>query len=371
MAHEPPRRISPQLAQLFGWCDDSSENDGKLLERFQVRQDPEAFAALMRRHGSLVLGVCRRVLGDAHEAEDAFQATFLLLVRNIASIRNETSVASWLARVAYRLALAARIRAERRRLRERRVARREEAEMSDPASRTMWAVLDEELNRLPEKYHAPLVLCYLQGKTGTEAAQELGWPPGTVAGRLARARELLRGRLSRRGVMLGTGVLSALPALPAHAAALVSLELMEATRRNALHVAVNGAASALPAEVAFLVDNGMSMLRPKLKIALLVTLTLGIAGVSLVMAGAARRPIAAANDGVPEGAPLASDPTDSPFPSGGTTGLPFHRAGGSPPWRIGETPSRCGTPRAGGRSTVFRSIVGTPRRSPSRWMRKP
>jgi RNA polymerase sigma factor (sigma-70 family) len=338
MAQELPRPISPQLAQIFGLCADLAETDGRLLERFQVQQDAEAFAALMRRHGPLVFGVCRRVLGNAHEAEDVFQATFLLLVRKITSIRKQTSVASWLARVSYRLALAAKIRAERRRVREQVVASREEVAMSDPASREWWAVLDEELNRLPEKYHAPLVLCYLQGKTGEEAARELGWPRGTVAGRLARARDLLRARLGRRGVVLGVGLASALPALPAQAAAAVPLELMQATCRHALHVAVGGSAAALPSEVGALMKEGMSFLHGKLKIVALVTAVLGVVGVSLVMANASRRPTATA---VAPGALQAALPVPAAAaPAGDEEPLPQGAVA-----RIGS--SRFATPQCG------------------------
>src|SRR5262249_46510385 len=147
--------------------------------------------------------VCRRVLASAGDADDAFQATFLVLVRKARSIAKRDSVASWLHGVAHRVALDARAAAARRRAHERRGAAMPTEEMPPDGTRAeVRQVLDEELGRLPEKYRAPLVLCYLEGKTNDEAAGQLGCTRGTVAGRLSRARDLLRGRLARRGVTL-------------------------------------------------------------------------------------------------------------------------------------------------------------------------
>jgi RNA polymerase sigma factor (sigma-70 family) len=176
-------------------------NDGQLLERFARRHEEGAISALMGRHGPMVLSVCRRVLPQGADVEDAFQATFLTLMRKAGSIRNQGSVAGWLYRVAYHAAIRTKADAVRRRAREQRAADRPPVQPSAEAAwRELQEVLDEELDRLPEKYRAPLVLCYMEGKTHEEAAQQLGWPPGTVKGRLARARDLLRARLTRRGL---------------------------------------------------------------------------------------------------------------------------------------------------------------------------
>src|SRR5215470_5427658 len=185
------------------------EADAQLLARFLASRDDFAFAALVRRHGPTVLGVCRRVLRHAQDAEDAFQATFLVLARKARSIARRGALGSWLYGVAYRVALKARDDAARRRRHERRAASRTEgqaacAEAGDAAG----PVLDEEVNRLPDKYRQPVVLCYFEGKTYQEAARLLGWPAGTAAVRLARARELLRNRLTVRGVALSSAALA-------------------------------------------------------------------------------------------------------------------------------------------------------------------
>jgi len=175
--------------------------DDQLLRRFASDRDEEAFAALVRRHGPLVLAVCRLVLGGAHDADDAFQATFLVLARKAGSIRDPGLLGNWLYGVASRIARRIRSAVNRRQARERQVRRLPEfpqsavAEISD-----LRPVLDEELRRLPEKYRAAVGLCYLEGKTNEEAARLLRWPTGTVKGRLARARDLLRQRLTRRGL---------------------------------------------------------------------------------------------------------------------------------------------------------------------------
>jgi RNA polymerase sigma factor (sigma-70 family) len=187
--------------------------DALLLEQFAASRDEYAFAALLKRHGPMVLAVCRRVLRDPHDAEDAFQATFLVLARKAGSVRQYASVASWLYGVAYRTALKARAAAARRRSAEREATLARAAE-PDAAREALWRdlrpVLDEEVGRLPEKNRAAFVLCYLEGRTTAEAAQALACPRGTVLSRLAWARARLRGRLARRGLALSTGLLASL-----------------------------------------------------------------------------------------------------------------------------------------------------------------
>jgi RNA polymerase sigma factor (sigma-70 family) len=176
-----------------------ARTDRELLDSFVQRRDDAAFAALVRRHGPMVLSVCRRVLRQAEDTEDAFQATFLVLAKKADRLKRPDLLANWLYGVAYRTAQHARERAARRQQREREAA-------TMPASRTdlesslneLGRMLDEEMHRLPEKYRLPLVLCYLEGKTNKEAARVLGWPTGSMSHRLERARELLRDRLCAR-----------------------------------------------------------------------------------------------------------------------------------------------------------------------------
>src|SRR5437660_2664153 len=186
--------------------------DGELLQRFALGRDESAFATLLHRHGPLVLGVCRRILHSVHDAEDAFQATFLVLARKASAIRQPDCVASWLYEVAYRLARKMKADVSKRRLREEKVPPAEPHEPPDLSWRELKAVLDEELHQLPEKHRQPLLLCYLEGLTQEEAAQQLGWPRGTLKRRLERGRELLKGRLVRRGLGLGAAALATLPA---------------------------------------------------------------------------------------------------------------------------------------------------------------
>ncbi|MBY0528318.1 MAG: sigma-70 family RNA polymerase sigma factor [Gemmataceae bacterium] len=208
-------------------------SDRQLLRRFVLHQEEAAFATLVRRYSSMVLRVCRRVLNDWHASEDAFQATFLILARRAGSIRKQQSVSSWLHGVAYRVALKARARAARqdRALPPPRL--QEHDPLADLSVRELRRLLDEELERLPEKYSAPLLLCYLEGKTRDEAAQQLGWPLGTFNSRLDRGRDLLRGRLVRRGLALSSALWATLLTEPAEAA-VVSTALLHGTTRAAL-----------------------------------------------------------------------------------------------------------------------------------------
>ncbi|MBY0229901.1 MAG: RNA polymerase sigma factor [Gemmataceae bacterium] len=166
--------------------------DGALLRRFADEGDHAAFEVLMARHGPMVLGVCRRVLAGA-DADDAFQATFLVLVRNAGRVVKQSSLGSWLHGVARRVAVRAKTSELARKEREAALPPPALAEADLPDG--LRELLDAELAALPEKYRAPLVLCYLEGKTNDEAAALLGWTRGTVAGRMSRAWDLLRQRL--------------------------------------------------------------------------------------------------------------------------------------------------------------------------------
>jgi RNA polymerase sigma factor (sigma-70 family) len=188
-------------------------SDAQLLERFVAARDEAAFEALVIRHGRSVLAVCLHVLRDPHDAEDALQATFLILARKAGSLWVGDSLAAWLHRVARRVAVEANRRNARRRAIEQTGLEIDAVCMEAPEPREMlWQLLHEEIDRLPEKYRAPIILCDLQELTREEAADRLGWPPGTVAGRLARARALLRDRLARRGDFDVAGFLVAIGA---------------------------------------------------------------------------------------------------------------------------------------------------------------
>ena len=214
-------------------------SDAQLLERFAAGGDEAgeaAFRALVARHGAMVLRVCRNVLHDPHEAEDAFQVTFLALARKAGSIRKHGSIGSWLHGTARRVALKAKTATRRRLGRETRVAESAESSMSQPSLevREISPILHEEIERLPAKYRAPIVLCYLEGMTQDQAAGTLGWAgAGTVRVGSARARDLLKSRLTRRGLTLSAGL--AVLGAPADAAtAGLSAALVDATVRAAI-----------------------------------------------------------------------------------------------------------------------------------------
>jgi RNA polymerase sigma factor (sigma-70 family) len=281
--------MSRQLAAVIHWIRHvaasgraGAGSDQQLLDRFIGHRDEEAFAALVLRHGPMVLAVCRRVLSDSHDAEDAFQATFLVLVRKAASIAKRSSVGSWLHGVAYRIAAKARAQRCHRRSRESEMT---DMPAAEPSPELLWqdvrAVLDEEVARLPEKYRAPFLLCYLEGKTNEEASQHLGCPKGTVATRLARAREVLRERLGHRGVTLSAALLGTLLAEKVLPAA-VPGSLAGSTVQAAMLVAAGGAtAGVISAGVASLMESGVrSMAISKMKIALAACLAVATVGMS-------------------------------------------------------------------------------------------
>ncbi|HLN28226.1 MAG TPA: sigma-70 family RNA polymerase sigma factor [Gemmataceae bacterium] len=246
-------------------CEELSDLD--LLERFTHEHEELVFETLLRRHGPLVLNVCRRVLQHDQDAEDVFQATFLVLARNARSIRKGASLGSWLYGVAYRLALKAKATAARRRAHERRLT-----QMAPTSSETirqdieLGPLLDEELHRLPEQYRAPLILCYLEGKTNVEAAGVLGWAPGSMSKRLLRGRELLRDRLLHRGIALSSAALVTL--LESNAQAAVPPVLLESSLRAAILVATGKTAAGVVSTQVLQLAEGVlhTMFSTKLKV---------------------------------------------------------------------------------------------------------
>jgi RNA polymerase sigma factor (sigma-70 family) len=283
MAPVPLQTVLRHIRQLAN-RPGGGTTDADLLERFVAGHDEAAFELLMWRHGPMVLGVCRRVLRHEQDAEDAFQATFLMLVRKAATVSKRQSLGSWLYKVAFRVALAAKDRSGLPLLN----GHADHVPAPDAASDLVWRdfrpVLDEEIDRLPEKYRAPFVLCYLEGKTNEEAAQQLGCPRGTVQSRLARARERIRSRLTRRGIALSTGLLTV--ALSEKAApATVSLALVHATIKAAAPVAAGTLTSvAASAEVAALVQGvSRAMFWTKVKMTIVLVAMLGLAGSGAVL----------------------------------------------------------------------------------------
>ncbi len=257
----------------------AAATDGQLVQRFltggtgvpPVAREA-AFAALLRRHGPMVLGVCRVVLGHLQDAEDVFQATFLVLARKAGSIRKKESVASWLHGVAYRLAVRAKARRFVRRAHERKAsAMRKPGPSVEEAWRELRPLIDEEMEKLPAPYRAALVLCYLEGKTQEQAARELGCPLGTVRSRVARARKLLQERLARRGLTLSVSSFPAFLAMSAGSQA-VETKLLQTTLTAALQFAAGKAvAEIVSPPVALLVDGGLkAMLAAKLRIATVI-----------------------------------------------------------------------------------------------------
>ncbi|HEY7312754.1 MAG TPA: sigma-70 family RNA polymerase sigma factor [Gemmataceae bacterium] len=252
------RRLRERLAAQRG----PEESDEQLLQNFQNRRDEAAFAALVRRHGSMVLHVCHRVLEHRQDAEDAFQATFLVLARNAASLRNKTALASFLHGIAYRTAMKAKQSAARRRKHENQTPHRSPA---DPSRELLWrevrALLDEEIARLPESYRSVFVLCCLENLSQAEAGQRLGMQERTVSNRLTAARQRLQERLARRGVEL-TALLAgaALATQPASALPPVSLARLTS--------------AALSPAVAALAENGLRL--GKAKLAAMILMAAGV-----------------------------------------------------------------------------------------------
>jgi RNA polymerase sigma factor (sigma-70 family) len=282
--------------------------DAELLRRFVVGRDEAAFEALLQRHGPTVLAVCRRILANEADAEDAFQAVFLVLVRKAAAVERHESVGSFLYGVALRTALRARSDLANRRRHERHAGA---MPASQPSPDAVWhdlrQVLDEEVARLPWKYREPFRLCYLEGKTYDEVARALGFSKGTVSSRLTRARDRLRRRLAGRGVTLSGGLLAAVLAARAAPAA-VPPPLLAATLRAAATVAAGAAgAAAVSSSVRQLTEGvvqSMSASKPRvLGGLLLVVCAVAVAGVAASRAPWAGAPGALPGEGPPARAP--------------------------------------------------------------------
>jgi len=311
--------VIQQLSRLIGGGGCASLADSQLLARFVDQRDQEAFAGLLYRHGPLVLGVCRQLLRDSHDAEDAFQATFLVLARKAGKVRHGESLAGWLYRVAYRIALNARASAAQRKQQESQVG--EMATASPVPDEAAWQelrpVLHEEVSRLPAKYRLPVVLCYLQSKTNEEAALELGCPVGTLKGRLNRARDLLRTRLARRGLALAAALFVS-EGPRALATATVPASLTDRTVQAALIFATpHTAAAAASSPAAARLAEGVlkAMFATKLKIAALVVLTAGLlttGGGAVLYQVLFAQGISAADHTTSAAVPVASDRRSQP-----------------------------------------------------------
>jgi RNA polymerase sigma factor (sigma-70 family) len=285
--------------------------DADLLGRFARGRDEAAFAALLQRHGPLVLGVCRRALNDPNDADDAFQATFLVLARKAGSVGQPDRLASWLYGVALRVSRKARAEAARRRGRQQQVTDMPAAEPGREADREeLRQLLDEEVQRLPEKFRLPLLLCYLQGKTREEAARQLGRSPGAVKGMLERGRELLRSRLARRGVTLSAASLAAVLSENTLSAA-VPAALADATLKAALLFAA-GQATAAGGAAALAEGVLRIMWMNKFKGALAVVLALGLVGAGTGLFALGSRSAEPQTPGQTEPAPGAGAKVDLP-----------------------------------------------------------
>ena len=303
--------VFQQIDRLYREGTLSGLGDGQLLERYLTHGDEAAFEALVSLHGPMVLGVCRRVLRDPRDIEDAFQATFLVLVRKASTIRDQHHLSNWLFGVAYRVARRARTNVLRRRGRE--VAFKDQEASAAPETADILgidSVLDQELNRLPRKYRAPLILCYLKGQTHDQAAEELECPVGTVRSRLARGRDLLRRRLTSRGHAPTAAILGAEAGLPARLLTeAVPPSLISETVEAALGIGASqtiqaGAASASALALTQGVLTTMKLAQLKLLGAAILATSLSAGGVVAVSFAASQNPKEAGSaDGVEVNAP--------------------------------------------------------------------
>lgn len=334
MSERPLEQIVRRLRDATQSPRSEDLTDRELLKRFAAKRDDLAFAELVRRHGPMVLRVCARTLRDSHRAEDAFQATFLVLSRKAASLRRPELLSNWLYGVAFRVSREARSRSLRNQRHERRLSEMRDPKSSAPVDGSELAgLLDEELNRLPQKYRTAFVLCHLEGKTHEQAATALRCPVGSMSWRLERARELLRQRLMRRGVTL-TAALTATALTADATSAALPAPLLATTVRAALAFATGGSGTGLvaSAEVVALARHALRGLAVGKYSVAAVFVVLGLAGVgsaSLIYRAANKRvdmpPLAGAtqppapvlaNTKPPRKGPVLRDAFGDPLPEG-------------------------------------------------------
>jgi RNA polymerase sigma factor (sigma-70 family) len=282
MRTSPTNSLIEHLRQAVLLPECAAFGDAVLLGRFIERHDEAAFAVVVNRHGPMVWGLCRRLLHQ-HDAEDAFQATFLVLARKAASIRSKEMVGNWLYGVAYQTALQARRTTARRRAKEVQVTKMPdiEAVAPDPCA-DIHPLLDAELSRLPDIYRAVIVACDLEGRTRREVARHLGVPEGTVAARVARARAMLAKRLTQRGVTLSGGALAAMLATQAASAGVPKSVVVSTIKAASLLAAGTAAATgAISVKAAALTEGVMkAMLLNQLKTAIVTLLVIAFLGLS-------------------------------------------------------------------------------------------
>jgi RNA polymerase sigma factor (sigma-70 family) len=296
----PTNRIVRHLQRAVLLCDRTILSDGRLLEAFLTARDQTAFELLVKRHGPMVLGVCKRIIGNHHDAEEAFQAVFLVLARRAASVMPRELVGNWLHGVAYRTALHARGRLARHRARETQVKDMPQPTVSDDVDlRELHQALDRELDKLSDKYRLPIVLCDLEGRPRKDVAAQLQIPEGTLSSRLATGRQMLARKLARHGVTLSAAALAAV--LPDMTASAMQPTLLAATVKAAVLSAAGQSAAALVSQQTLALCEGVlkTMFLSKLKVVSLVVLgiALGAFGAGIIgIPGTANQPTAQAAD---------------------------------------------------------------------------
>jgi RNA polymerase sigma factor (sigma-70 family) len=287
MAQARNGKVIRELRGLFDVGAIGGLSDRELLDRFSARRGESAelaFAALVERHGPMVLRTCRKILRDEQGAEDAFQATFLVLVRKSASVRMRECLQPWLHGVACRVSSCARATADRRRRHEKRAAELACQSENGQEWDDLGTALHQEIDRLPERYRLPVLLCCLEGLTREQAAVRLGWPAGTVQSRLARGRGRLRARLIRRGIAPGSVALVTTWGTTGSASTvMLSSTLLYATIRSGMEIATGHvAAGTVPASVSVLVAGALEiMLIQKIKSVAAATVAIGLLGLGI------------------------------------------------------------------------------------------